>query len=251
MKPGPLVGVLIALVCCGLAPALLLGGAGILAGTLPLAAFSAGLGVMLVAYLVWSQSHGANGGKANPQVLIALVSALIAIVVGLTLVSGRSRGRNPVVRAPLLQEIGVPTGSAAPDFHLADAYGRPVTRASLVADRPGLMFFTTTYCLPCIEGLQALNRFQLDVGVDRFRVLIVFVDPREGSDDLQTYRVRNQFPQSWYYALDTDGLLPRYRVRSLDTKFVLDRQGIVRFADIYPARYETWQEALATVGISR
>jgi len=38
------------------------------------------------------------------------------------------------------------------------------------------MFFTATYCLPCIEGLQALNRFQKDVGVDRFRVLIVFVE---------------------------------------------------------------------------
>ncbi len=79
----------------------------------------------------------------------------------------------------------------------------------------------------------------------------MFVDPREGSDALQTYRVRNQLPQSWYYALETDGLLPRYRVRSLDTKFVLDREGIVHFADIYPARYESWQQALATVGVSR
>ena len=249
MKPGALVGVLFALVCCGLVPLLLLGGAGILTGTLPRAVLLVGLGVVLVTYLAWSQSHGADGGKANPQVLIALVSAVIAIVVGLTLVTGRSRSRATVVRAPLLSGIGVPIGSLAPDFHVTDAYGRPVTRATLLADRPGLMFFTTTYCLPCIEGLQTLNRFQQDVGVDRFRVLIVFVDPREASDDLQMYRVRNQFPQSWYYALDTDGLLQRYRVRSLDTKFVLDRQGIVRFADIYPARYETWQQALATVGV--
>jgi len=107
-----------------------------------------------------------NGGKANPQFLLTLGSAVIAIVVGLALVSERSRSRNPVVRVPLVQEIGVPIGSPAPDLHLADAYGRPVTRASLVTDRPGLMFFTTTYCLPCIEGLQALNRFQLDGGVD-------------------------------------------------------------------------------------
>ena len=249
MRPGPVAGVLLALVCCGLVPVLLLGGAGILTGTLPRAMLLFGLGAVLVTYLAWSQSHRESGGKANPQVLIALVSAVIAVVIGLTLVSGRSRSRAPVVRAPLFQEIGVPIGSPAPDFHVTDAYGRPVTRSTLLTDQPGLMFFTTTYCLPCIEGLQALNRFQQDVGVDRFRVLIVFVDPRESSDDLQAYRVRNQFPQSWYYALDTGGLLQRYRVRSLDTKFVLDRQGTVRFADIYPARYATWQEALATVGV--
>ncbi len=249
MKPGPVVGGLLALVCCGLVPVLLLGGAGILTGVLLLAGSLAGLGVVLVAYLVWSQSRGANGGKANPQILLTLGSAVIAIVVGLVLVSERSRSRNPVVRVPLVQEIGVPIGSPAPDFHLTDAYRRPVTRASLVTDRPGLMLFTTTYCLPCVEGLQVLTRFQRDVGVDRFRVLIVFVDPRETTDALRAYQVQYRFPQSWYFALDTDGLLQRYRVRSLDTKFALDRQGIVRFADIYSARYETWQQALATVGV--
>lgn len=190
-----------------------------------------------------------RSGARPTQTIVALGIAVVAVIVGLSLVIGRSHSRPPVVRAPFLQEMGIPLGSQAPDFHVTDAYGGSVTRTSLVTDRPGLIFFTTTYCLPCIEGLQALDRFQQSVGADRFRVLIVFVDPREASEDLQKYRVRNQLPQSWYYALDTDRLLQRYHVRTLDTKFVLDRRGIVRFADIYPARYETWQEALATVGV--
>lgn len=147
--------------------------------------------------------------------------------------------------------VGVPVGNPAPHFQLTDVFGRSVSRSSLVADRPGLLFFTTTYCLPCVEGLKALKQFERELGSDRFRVLIVFVDPRENTTDLRAYQERYGFPQAWYYAPDTDDLLQKYRVRSLDTKFAVDRQGVVRFVDIYPATTETWRTALAAVGITR
>lgn len=188
----------------------------------------------------------------NVSRLAAVAVAALAVVAGVAFVTGKSgQPRGPVIQSTFLVGVGVPVGSPAPEFRLTDAYDRTTTRSSLVADRPGLIFFTTTYCLPCIEGLQALKQFQREVGSDRFHVLVVFVDPRESLTDLRAYQARSAFPQAWYYALDTDNLLGKYRVRSLDTKFALDRHGIVRFVDIYPATTETWRTALAAVGITR
>ena len=93
--------------------------------------------------------------------------------------------------------------------------------------------------------------FQRDVGGSPFNVLIVFVDPRETDDELREYRARFAFPESWHYALDRDGMVTKYALRYLDTKFVLDRDGVIRYTDFRPANYETWVRALATVGISR
>ncbi|MBI3287067.1 MAG: redoxin domain-containing protein [Chloroflexi bacterium] len=145
---------------------------------------------------------------------------------------------------------GPAVGATAPAFQVTDAFGREVTRSSLIAQQPGLMFFTTTYCLPCIEGLRHLARFQQDVDGDPFNVLIVFVDPYETDADLQNYQQRWDFPQSWFYVLDTDEMVLKYRIRFLDSKFVLDPSGVIRYADVRPANYETWRMALGTVGIA-
>ncbi|MBI2845014.1 MAG: TlpA family protein disulfide reductase [Chloroflexi bacterium] len=144
---------------------------------------------------------------------------------------------------------GTEVGQAAPAFQVTDAFDREVTLSSLIDQKPGLLFFTTTYCLPCIEGLQHLARFQADLGGDHFSVLIVFVDLAESDRDLQNYQQYFGFPPDWYYALDTDDMVVKYRIRALDTKFVIDLNGVIQYADVFPANYETWRQALATVGI--
>lgn len=146
--------------------------------------------------------------------------------------------------------VGLAVGNLAPGFRLTDAFGKPVSRSSLVGDRPGLLFFTTTYCSPCVEGLRALTRFQNDVGADRFRVLVTFVDRSEPRAALRAYQQEYDLPQTWFYALDTDDMVSKYRLRALDTKYVLDRAGLIRFTDIYPASYDTWRQALALVGVT-
>ncbi len=146
--------------------------------------------------------------------------------------------------------VGVTVGNLAPDFQLTDVFARPVSRSSLVADRPGLLFFTTTYCLPCIEGLRALARFQNNAGTGRFNVLVAFVDQSEQPAALRAYQEEHGLPRIWYYALDTDEMVVKYHLRALDTKYVLDRAAVIHFTDIYPATYETWQQALALVEVT-
>lgn len=195
MKLSPVVGLIV--LCCGLLPLALLGGTGVLTGVLSSAPVLTLLGflLILVALVVSPRVQKTRAARRNAWA-VALGIPVVALVVGLALVAGRNQSRVPPLQIPILEEMGVRVGSLAPDFRLADAFGRSVTRASLVTDRPGLMFFTTTYCLPCIEGLRALKRFQDDLDADRFRVLIVFIDPRESNRDLQAYQARNQFPQA-------------------------------------------------------
>lgn len=81
-------------------------------------------------------------------------------------------------------------------------------------------------------------------------MLVAFVDPREQPGALQAYQQENGLPRTWFYALDTDEMVGKYHLRALDTKYVLDRAGVIHFANIYPATYETWQQALALVGVT-
>lgn len=182
----------------------------------------------------------------------AMLAALAGIVLTAALVIAlQGRQVRPDAGTPGAVGTGTDIGNRAPDFRVVDMRGDPVTRTSLTAEAPGLIFFTAVWCLPCIEGLRHLARFQQDVGGTPFNVLVVFVDPRETNDDLRTYRERWSFPATWHYALDRDEMVVRYGIRYLDTKFVLDRNGVIRYTDVRPADYDTWRRALATVGVSR
>ncbi|MFN3286220.1 MAG: TlpA family protein disulfide reductase [bacterium] len=194
---------------------------------------------------------GNKDARRKPRALFPLLLAGVAATLLAAALWNAVRAREATAVAPTGVE-GTRTGDTAPDFRLVDVTGRVDTRPTLLAGgKPGLLFFTATWCLPCVEGLRELHRFQQEVGSERFRVLIVFVDPRETDEDLRTYRDRYGFPGSWFFAADRDRMVLRYRVRFLDTKFLLDPQGVIRWTDVYPATYQTWRRALAVVGVGR
>lgn len=204
--------------------------------------------------------HGAQGrahrrgtAKRITYILAGVLTGIVLVGAVALVLQNRIQPRVPGAAVPTgatTAALGTRVGELAPDFRVVDMNGRAVTRSSLTAGKPGLIFFTATWCLPCIEGLRHLVKFQQDVGGAPFNVLIVFVDPRETDDDLRAYRERFTFPVSWDYALDRDDMIMKYRIRFLDTKFVLDRSGVIRYTDVRPADYSTWQRALRTVGIS-
>lgn len=81
--------------------------------------------------------------------------------------------------------------------------------------------------------------------------LAALAGARETEGELRAYRDRQGFLRSWFYAPDTDRMIWKYGVRSLDTKFLLDPGGVIRWVDVYPAGYDTWRRALGTVGVGR
>ncbi len=192
-----------------------------------------------------------TGRDRQRSILLAALAALGLVLLVAVVYQLRTAGpRAPAPPVSPAALLGVRPGDLAPDFRVVDVEGRVVTRAVLTTGgRPGLLFFTATWCFPCVVGLQHLARFEADAGDRPFHVLVVFVDPTETDDDLRAYRQRFTFPRHWLYARDTDGIVLKYRVRFLDTKYVLDARGVVRFADVAPATYDTWRRALAAVGV--
>lgn len=156
--------------------------------------------------------------------------ALVAVVV-LATRNARSPADSPAspptpaANGRARPEVGAPV----PDFRLTEADGRALTPGAL-RDRPAIVWFTTSYCVPCQVGAGPVAALDDALGGRAFDVLVVFVDPAEPVSALTGWR--SSFARDdWMVALDTDGLAQRTGVQYLDTKWLLDRDGVIRDID--------------------
>lgn len=120
-------------------------------------------------------------------------------------------------------------GDPFPSFDLTEAGGRRLTNGS-IAGKPAIVWFTTSYCVPCQLGAQAVAQLDDQLGGEAFEVLVVFVDPSEPRSALIEWRKRFA-NEDWLVALD-DGLSQQVGLHYLDTKFLLDEGGIIRDVDV-------------------
>lgn len=129
----------------------------------------------------------------------------------------------------------VEVGRLFPDFELTEAStGQVLTRASL-RGKPSIVWFTTSYCIPCQIGAKPVAALDDELGGKAFDLLIVFVDPQEPPSALLWWR--DQFARpDWLVALDADNSLAQaVGLRFLDTKFLLDSSGVIRDIDFQVA----------------
>ncbi len=128
----------------------------------------------------------------------------------------------------------VEEGKAFPPFSLTEAEGRTLTNDSLKG-KPSIVWFTTSYCVPCQQGAALVSQLDDELGGDAFDVLVVFVDPNEPVSALTSWRER--FANGdWMVVLD-DGneLSEKVGLRFLDSKFLLDESGTIRNIDVVQA----------------
>lgn len=175
--------------------------------------------------------------RSSKKPLIVALLAAVAILGGAVAMRGRTPQASPQAPAegtaqtpsPVAQELRV--GLPFPDFSLTDVDGRTLTRASL-KDKPSIVWFTTSWCVPCQIGARKVAQTDNDLGGNAFAVLVVFVDPRETPDKLRAWR-KNFANEDWYVAFDDSltQLAARVNLKFLDSKFLLDRNGVIKNID--------------------
>jgi thiol-disulfide isomerase/thioredoxin len=129
---------------------------------------------------------------------------------------------------------GIQIGDSAPEFKLTDPEKGAITKGNFTG-KPLFIFFTATWCTPCQIGAENLARYDDEHGGNVFNVLIVFIDDKE--TDNQFIDWKKQFGRDdWYIAKGIE-MVNNYQVQFLDTKYVFNKDGIIKWVDLKPLEY--------------
>lgn len=163
-------------------------------------------------------------------VFVAVFAGVIGATLAVTGKSGSQKYTTAPNSPPTVQQPAVRVGGLFPDFRVADADGRVVTRDSL-RGKTTIVWYTTSYCVPCQVGATAVASLDDQMGGRAFNVLVVFVDPGESTAALTNWRAQFGRPD-WMVALDRDGTLSKVvGLQFLDSKFLLDGNGRIENID--------------------
>ena len=148
----------------------------------------------------------------------------------------------PVFAQTSESKEGLQVGAVSPDFQLTDPVKGSITKENF-SGKPLFIFFTSTWCTPCQIGAQNLAKYDDEHGGNAFNVLIVFIDDKE--TDNQFIDWKKQFGRDdWYIAKGIE-MANNYQVQFLDTKYVFDKDGIIKWIDVKPLEYTSIDPVLS------
>ncbi|GEM_PF-1852665 len=135
-------------------------------------------------------------------------------------------------KAPAAPVVGAPF----PAFELVDVDGRTINNETILG-KPTVLWFTTSWCVPCQIGARHVATFDKELGDAAFNVVVVFVDPRESDSDLREWR-RKFGNDDWVVAFDNAvaPLAQMAAVQYLDTKFLINSNGQLVDIDVQLAK---------------
>jgi cytochrome c biogenesis protein CcmG/thiol:disulfide interchange protein DsbE len=126
-------------------------------------------------------------------------------------------------------------GDAAPQVTLADLAGHDVALTRLYADRPALVVFWATWCMPCKQELVDLEQLVADKKLaGRLNVVAVSVD--QSTSVLETFLDKKKIPFTVLH--DVGGARKNFGGEFVPATFLIDSRGIVR------GRWDGWSAGL-------
>lgn len=127
-------------------------------------------------------------------------------------------------------------GRAFPPFQMQDLKGNVVTPTSL-AGKPYILWFTAGWCVPCQVGAERVAKLDNALGGNAFNVAVVFIDAKEPAGALRRWQQKHA-SADWFIGFDDDvGSLQRLvSLQYLDSKYLVDANGILRDVDFQIAR---------------
>jgi cytochrome c biogenesis protein CcmG, thiol:disulfide interchange protein DsbE len=130
-------------------------------------------------------------------------------------------GRRGCVSGPPLE------GMIAPDFSLPLVDGSENRqRLSDLRGQVVLLEFWATWCLPCRADVRALSHIHSSLEDEGVVVLAVATPDSGGTDAIADFVRRNRIH---YRVLEDDGrAVTPYGIQTLPTRFLIDREGVVR-----------------------
>jgi cytochrome oxidase Cu insertion factor (SCO1/SenC/PrrC family) len=167
------------------------------------------------------------------------------VVVGLLVTAGLIV-RNTLTSSASAVTVHTSANPPAPSFSVATVNG---PHFSLAAQRghPVVLYFMAAWCTSCLPESQALGQLQQKYG-DGVRIVLVDIDPKQDSPSaLRSFVDRSSGP-SRYWVLDSGGTITTaFGVQTLDTTYVIDKQGGIAYSNNHPIDYATLDHIVGQV----
>ncbi len=196
-----------------------------------------------------SESLQAMAGKVPAAVEQAIRETPDQLLAAARLLDASQKPAKPLAMREAGQKASAPAyglierpRQSAPDFSLADAYGK-TENLSQSQGRITLVNFWATWCPPCVHEIPSMNR--LAAAYDKKDFGIVSINFKEDPEHVLAFlkRVDVDFP----VLLDRDGAVSgRWRVFAFPSTFLLDRNGHIRYSVNTAIEWDT-DEAKAVI----